>query len=86
MNVKKVIKEKGFTIEKVAELLEVNRVGLTRSLDNNPTVGTLRRVAEAIGCKVGDFFLDEIVTIAPAGTITIEGKEYDVILRKKHEH
>lgn len=83
MNVKKVIREKGFTIEKVAELLEVNRVGLTRSLDNNPTVGTLRRVAEAIGCKVGDFFLDETGGFTPTGTITIEGKVYDVILKER---
>lgn len=83
MNVKKVIKEKGFTIEKVAEILGVNRVTLTRSLDNNPTVGTLRRVADAIGCKVGDFFLDETGDFTPTGTITIDGKVYDVILKER---
>lgn len=61
MEVKKIIKQKGYTIEQVAEKMGVTRVTLTQNLSRNPTINTLQRVADAIGCKVGDFFLDEII-------------------------
>ena len=68
MDVKSVIKQKGYTIEQVAEKIGVTRVTLTQNLSRNPTINTLQRIAEAIGCKVGDFFLDEF-----------EGKDENVI-------
>jgi len=60
MNVKGLIKKKGFTIEQVAAKMGVTRITLTQSLSGNPTINTLQRIADAIGCKVGDFFVDEI--------------------------
>ena len=59
MDVKAVIKEKGWTIERVASKMGINRVTLSQTLGNNPTVKTLQRIADIIGCKVGDFFRDE---------------------------
>ena len=69
MEVKKIIKQKGYTIEQVAEKMGVTRVTLTQNLSRNPTINTLQRVADAIGCKVGDFFLDEIIADS-SNTIT----------------
>lgn len=60
MNVKSVIKEKGWTIEGVASKLGISRVTLSQNLSRNPTIRTLQRIADVIGCRVGDFFLDEI--------------------------
>lgn len=60
MDVKGIIRKKGYTIEQVAELIGVTRITLTQNLGRNPTINTLQRIADAIGCKVGDFFLDEI--------------------------
>lgn len=60
MNIKKVIKEKGFTIEQVANSMGITRVTLSQTLGRNPTVDTLQRIANVIGCKVGDFFADEL--------------------------
>lgn len=60
MNIKGVIKERGYTIEQVAEKIGVTRVTLTQNLSRNPTINTLQRVADAIGCKVGEFFIDEL--------------------------
>ena len=69
MDIKKVIKDRGWTIERVAaemptkkngvESKGINRVTLMQTLSNNPTIGTLQRIADIIGCKVGDFFADE---------------------------
>lgn len=69
MNVKNIIKQKGYTIEQVAEKIGVTRVTLSQNLSRNPTVSTLQRIADAIGCKVGDFFLDEYTPEDP-NTIT----------------
>ncbi len=60
MDVKTIIKEKGWTIERVAAEMGITRVTLSQNLSRNPTVNTLQRIADVIGCKVGDFFRDEI--------------------------
>lgn len=60
MDVKKIIKERGFTIEQVANTMGITRVTLSQTLSRNPTVDTLQRIANVIGCKVGDFFADEL--------------------------
>ncbi|MFR6000201.1 MAG: helix-turn-helix domain-containing protein [Bacteroides faecis] len=60
MDVKSIIKQKGFTMEQVAEKLEITRVTLAQNLSRNPTVNTLQKIADVIGCKVGDFFIDEL--------------------------
>lgn len=60
MDIKAVIKEKGYTIEQVASKMGVTRVTLSQTLSGNPSLSTLRRIAEAIDCSVGDFFADEI--------------------------
>lgn len=59
MDVKSVIKEKGFTIEQVANSMGITRVTLSQTLSRNPTVATLQKIADVIGCNVGDFFKDE---------------------------
>lgn len=70
MNVKIVIKEKGWTIERVADKMGITRVTLSQNLSRNPTVSTLQRVADVIGCKVGDFFRDEITQNNSASDFT----------------
>lgn len=59
MNIKKIIKEHGYTIEDVAKKMGISRVTLSQNISRNPTVGTLERIANAIGSNVGDFFADE---------------------------
>ena len=83
MDIKSIIKEKGYTIEQVAKKMGVTRVTLTQSLSRNPTLYTLQRVADAIGCKVGEFFLDEI-QVEPNNTIHCPhcGNPIDVTLLK----
>lgn len=65
MDVKSIIKEKGFTIEQVAKEMGISRVTFTQNLSRNPTMRTLQRIADVLGCKVGDFFKDEIVPSIP---------------------
>ena len=67
MDVKQIIKDRGFTLEQVAALMPNSRTGqpgisrqsLYLAITGNPTVNTLKDIAEIIGCQVGDFFKDE---------------------------
>lgn len=66
MDIKSVIKSRGYTIERVANEWEskngkpITKGALSQSINNNPTVDTLQRIANVIGCQVGDFFADEL--------------------------
>ena len=60
MDVKKVIKEKGFTIEQVAKKMGITRITLMQSLSRNPTINTLQRIAKVLDVSVGEFFMDEM--------------------------
>ena len=59
MEIKKVIKEHGYTIEKVAKKMGISRVTLSQNISRNPTVGTLERIANAVDCSISEFFADE---------------------------
>jgi transcriptional regulator with XRE-family HTH domain len=62
MDVKKVIKEHGFTLTQVSELtgIHVKTLPAMVSSKRNVTVNTLRKIANAIGCNIADFFADEV--------------------------
>ena len=59
MDIKRVIKDKGYTIQDVAGMIGVNRVTLTNTISGNPTYRKMKQIADAIGCQVTDFFADE---------------------------
>ena len=65
MNVKSVIKEKGFTIEYVADKMGISSVTLHQNLARNPTLKTLQKIASVIGVNVGEFFKDEFQLTCP---------------------
>jgi transcriptional regulator with XRE-family HTH domain len=66
MQVTKVIRKYGYTTEEVAKKIGYVHAGSLRvCISNkggklaNPTLSTLRNIADAIGCSVGEFFDDE---------------------------
>ena len=59
MDVKSVAKQHGFTLTQVAKEMGVTNITLSQNLARNPTIKTLRKIADIIGCEVGDFFQDE---------------------------
>ena len=88
MDIKRVIKEKGLTLEQTATKMGISRITLMQSLGGNPTVNTLQRVADAIGCSVVDFFADEIeesTLQTPTFTCPHCGKPLDVVVQKKEK-
>lgn len=56
MEIRKIIKEKGMTVQEVADKMGITQSSLNQTISGNPSVKKLESIAEAIGCKVGDFF------------------------------
>lgn len=59
MDIKKVIKAHGYTLTQVAALMGVTRVTLCQTITGNPTINTLYRIADVIGCDVAEFFSEQ---------------------------
>lgn len=56
LQVKQIVREKGMTLKGVAKQMGIKPENLTRQLKANPSVGYLERIADILGCNVGDFF------------------------------
>jgi transcriptional regulator with XRE-family HTH domain len=56
LRIKEVIKEKGLTVEAVAIKLEVKRESLSRTINNNPSYKTLKKIASALNVHISELF------------------------------
>lgn len=77
LNIKRVLKERGLTAMQIAERMGVTNVALSQHMNGNPSVQTLERIAQAIGCDVAELFdpLPPTIRCPHCGEkIVIEGK------------
>ena len=63
--IKELCKEKGLLFKELAQQLGITDVGLRQSLQGNPTIGTLEKIAAALGVSVPELFAPQ-----PTNTIT----------------
>lgn len=56
LDIKSAIKRAGKTSKEVAEILGITEVGLSQHVNGNPSVATLQKIADAVGCDVSDLF------------------------------
>ncbi len=63
--IKELCKEKGFLFKELAQQLGITDVGLRQSLQGNPTIGTLEKIASALSVSVPELFAPQ-----PTNTIT----------------
>jgi len=56
LRIKEVIKEKGMTVNSLAEKMGINRVGLSQHINGNPSVEVLERIASALDVPVTELF------------------------------
>lgn len=78
------IKDKGITKVELAERLGIARPSLYSILNGNPTVATLERVAEVIGCEMADFFPRETVLSTSVLTCPHCGKKISLHVCKRN--
>ena len=58
--IKKIAKEKGKSMSRVARDLFMNLSQLSASLNGNPTLSTLQKVATSLNVEVADLFLRKV--------------------------
>lgn len=56
LRVKEICKEKGILFKDLADKLNVSDVGLRKQVQGNPTIGTLEKIAEALGVSFTELF------------------------------
>ena len=56
LRIKEIAKEKGMTMQDIAEQIGINRVNLSNSLNGNPTLERLKQVADCLGVPVRELF------------------------------
>ena len=56
INIKSAIKKYGLTSIQVAERMGITPVGLSYHINGNPSIETINRIADAIGCDVSELF------------------------------
>lgn len=54
--IKEICKERGIMLKDLAEKINITEVGLSKSLNGNPTIGRLEEIAEVLGVSVSDLF------------------------------
>lgn len=56
LRIKELCKQKGLTQSELAERIGISRVGLSKAINGNTTIGTLEKIAGALGVEVSAFF------------------------------
>jgi transcriptional regulator with XRE-family HTH domain len=56
LDIKRAIKQHGLTSAEVANRIGVNKITFSYTINGNPTIESLNRIAEAIGCDVSELF------------------------------
>lgn len=58
-DIKKKIKECGFTTQQIAEKLNISQQAVSQAINGNPTLSRLQDIADAIGISVSELVSDE---------------------------
>ena len=56
LRIKEVIKDKGLSVQEVADRMGITRVGLSQHINGNPSVEVVGRIAEALGVEMWELF------------------------------
>lgn len=75
LRIKELIKAKGYTQELFASKIGVSRMSLVKTLAGNPSVETLKKIADALGVEMYELFkskeeLTKEIQIEQENTIT----------------
>lgn len=71
--VKELCRNKGITIKELAEKMEIAPESLSRAINGNPQLSTIRKIAETLGVSVTDLFdrnEDELLAIVVCDGVT----------------
>lgn len=56
LRVKEILKERGLTQKQLADMIDIAEISLSRSINGNPTLDTLQKIASALGVDIIELF------------------------------
>ena len=56
LRIKEILKQQGKTMQDLADMIGINRVNLSNSLNGNPTLDRLKQVADCLNVDLKDLF------------------------------
>ena len=56
LRIKQICKQRGITQKQLANTIGISAVGLAKALAGNTTIGTLEKIASALGVSVAELF------------------------------
>lgn len=56
LRIKEILKQQGKTMQDLADMIGINRVNLSNSLNGNPTLERLKQVADCLNVDIKDLF------------------------------
>lgn len=62
LRIKKILKEKGLTAAQLADKLGITHGAMSLTINGNPTLSTLEKIAEALDVQVVDLFENKATT------------------------
>jgi len=78
LRIKELLKLRGMTMLQLAEELNINRVNLSSSINGNPTVATLEKIANILEVNLAELFTKPIVKNVVSGYLEYNGEIYKI--------
>ncbi|TWP23139.1 XRE family transcriptional regulator [Apibacter muscae] len=72
--IKEICRNKGLMLKDLAEKIGITEVGLSKSLNGNPTLDTLQKIANTLNVHLVDLFINDGVI----GFIKSNGRTYEI--------
>ncbi|WP_298423216.1 helix-turn-helix transcriptional regulator [uncultured Kordia sp.] len=86
LRVKEVAKSKNISLEQLANILQINRVTLSRTINGNPTVETLMKIANALDVEVSELFSSAKGNTKLNGYVEYKNEVYRINSKKDLEN
>ncbi|AXG72373.1 helix-turn-helix protein [Kordia sp. SMS9] len=86
LRVKEVAKSKNISLEQLANILQINRVTLSRTINGNPTVETLTKIANALDVEINELFSSSKGNTKLHGYVEYKNEVYRINSKKDLEN
>lgn len=78
LRIKEILKLRGITMFQLAERLGINRVNLSSSINGNPTIATLEKIANILNVDLAELFVKPIVENVVTGYLEYNGEIHKI--------
>jgi transcriptional regulator with XRE-family HTH domain len=78
LRIKEILKLRGMTMMDLAERLGINRVTLSSSINGNPTITTLEKIANILEVDLAELFAKPVVENVVTGYLEYNGEIHKI--------